>query len=183
MCSVVPWVAVRRAAGGTDEPIAIVGMSCRYPGGVQHSARVLGARADGRDAISEFPADRGWELSGLYDPDPDHPGTSYVREGGFVYDAGEFDAGFFGIGAREAIGMDPQQRLLLEATWEASRTQVSTRCRCAAAAGVFCGVMYQDYGLVRAPIARGHRGYLSTGVGGSVSSGRVAYTSGSRVPQ
>ena len=181
-----PRPARARASRPTDEPIAIVGMSCRYPGGVRTPEELWRLVLAGRDAIGEFPVDRGWDVERLFDPDPERLGASYTRHGGFVYDAGEFDASFFSMGPREALATDPQQRLLLEATWEALEDAgIDPESLRQSDTGVFAGVMYQDYafgGYGGSGGAGELEGWLGIGSASSVVSGRIAYTFGFEGP-
>ncbi|MEV0899948.1 type I polyketide synthase, partial [Actinoplanes sp. NPDC049802] len=157
------------AEEASREPIAIIGMACRYPGGVRTPDDLWTLVAEGRDGVTAFPEDRGWNVAELYDPVPGTPGRSYTRHGGFLHDAADFDAEFFGISPREALAMDPQQRLLLESSWEALEDAgIRPGTLRGSDTAVFAGMMYHDY--------------AGSASSGSVASGRVAYAFGLEGP-
>jgi acyl transferase domain-containing protein len=161
---------LRELTAATGEPLAIVGMACRLPGDIKEPDDLWRAVVDRVDAVGPFPTNRGWDVETLYDPEPGKPQKSYTREGGFLYDAADFDADFFEISPREAVSMDPQHRLLLECTWEAiERAGLDPRALVGSRTGVFMGLMHHDY--------------VGGSGSGSMASGRSPTPSASKAPR
>ncbi|MEV4482741.1 type I polyketide synthase, partial [Micromonospora coxensis] len=167
----------------SHEPIAIVGMSCRYPGGVRSPEQLWELVASGTDGVTGFPTDRGWDTDGAYDPTGERRGSTYAREGGFLHDAGDFDPDLFKISPYEALAMDPQQRLMLEASWEAIEdARIDPLTLRGQKVGVFAGMMYHNYAAGLGEIPATLDGFIGGGTASSVLSGRVAYTFGFEGP-
>ncbi|MFI6744411.1 type I polyketide synthase, partial [Nonomuraea sp. NPDC050451] len=174
---------LREVEAKDREPIAIVAMSCRYPGGVNSPEDLWNMLVEARSGISSFPDDRGWDLETLYSEDHNASGTTYARDGGFLEGAGDFDAGFFGISPREALVMDPQQRHVLEVAWEAlERAAIDPGTLRGTPTGVFVGGTQTGYVSGLGPFPEGVEGYVQTGNTSSVISGRVAYSMGLEGP-
>ncbi|MFD7409814.1 SDR family NAD(P)-dependent oxidoreductase [Streptomyces sp. NPDC059866] len=166
-----------------DDPIVIVGMACRYPGGIESPQQLWQATLDGVDAVGEFPTDRGWDVEGIYDPDPGRAGKTYTRRGGFLHDAAVFEPEFFGISPREAAAMDPQQRLLLQTAWEAfERAGIDPTSLRGSRTGVFAGLMAMEYGPPLHEPIEGMDGFRMLGNSSSVASGRISYLLGLEGP-
>ncbi|MYV46403.1 beta-ketoacyl synthase N-terminal-like domain-containing protein, partial [Streptomyces sp. SID2888] len=171
---------LQEAESGRHEPVAIVGMACRFPGGVRSPEDLWEMLADGRDAISGFPADRGWDLETLAG---DGAGGSSTQEGGFLHDVADFDPGFFDISPREALAMDPQQRLLLETAWEAvERAGIAPGSLRGSRTGVFVGTNSQDYAHLVLASEDDMGGYAGNGLAASVMSGRLSFALGFEGP-
>ncbi|MGW1453255.1 type I polyketide synthase, partial [Micromonospora sp. NPDC002411] len=174
---------LREVEAGEQEPIAIIGMGCRFPGDVRTPEDLWQLLLDGRDAMAEFPDDRGWDLDALFGDGTGAAGTSDARQAGFVYDAADFDAAFFGISPREATAMDPQQRMLLEVTWEAlEQAGIDPVTLKGSQTGVFAGTAGQDYGTLLLGASEGLEGHLLTGNAAAVVSGRISYCLGLEGP-